>query len=267
MPPRLTKKFISELRKKGRGVTREQVLKQYRNLQLLGRGFRVGKNLKPRKPVDVFKDREVRTLRWAYANNISSSATQYQTGIRSMVYLNDINSPLNGQASGDYLPVGHSNYTSYFTYFKVRKCRVHIEVAPMTSVSTNCTLVIQLVDSSGSSYDITGKQIDAIANMKYIWTYQIDTSKGFKFNRNIDIAKIESLTYSQFNNEISAYRGTLTASAASISASAPARRLSLALCLINNTAAASFTIPYEIELNYECEFMGRKPNTISQTTA
>lgn len=207
----------------------------------------------------------IKRLPYHYANNVVSSTTQYNTGTRSLFYINDTNRPLWNQASTDFLPVGYDTYMLYYQYFKVRSARIHIEIAP-TNITQNCTLVIYVMNSS-NSIDITNKQIDEIAALDNLWTYQLSPDKPFKFNRTIDIAKLEGLTQRQMSSDIINYKGQLTLSAgqAATATYTPPRNCQLALCLINNTNTTAISIPYELDITYNTQFFGKKSQSNSRS--
>lgn len=204
-------------------------------------------------------------LKYQYANNLTSSATQYDCGTRQMFRLNDINRPYVGQAAGDSLPENHYNYLQFFTNFKVTAAKVHIEIAP-TNITKNTTLVIFQMRST-NTFDITNLTVKEIQHLDHLWTYQLSPDKPFKFNRYIPIHAVEGLTVRQLKDDFTFYQGQITATIANANTAAyyPARIPTLCMCLINNTDASVASVPYEIDITYYTAFTQRKSNIASNS--
>lgn len=208
----------------------------------------------------MFRNREYAMLRYVDNGNLQSAVTQYRTGSILGYMLNGINTPNIAQIVGDHLPQGYACYNGIFGQAKVKKCKVKLEIAPNTT-GKQLQLVVALnnaQDLASNIYPVPNQTADfsGTSQRRNVWTYPLPVDKKFTFNRFIKIADLQSISKSQFDNNIDDFTTVMTTVLGALG-SVPAKRCDIRFGIINNTDGTAVDLPYEIETHYYTEFFDR----------
>lgn len=226
---------------------------------------KIYKKKKTNSSVNVFRDREVRTLRYSNSDNFVTALNRYKTGIREYFRLNDINRPLFAQAVDDALPTNFGVFDQFFDKFKVHEAYIKLDVSPNIT-GKNVEIVIQYLNSANDK-DITGLELNDLVGTRHLLHYNLPTDKKFTFKKKIRVCDIEGIKPTQFDADLSNYTGQLTTSA-SLAGTVdyrPKNPCDLVICLINNSDNTIVEIPFTLTIDYKTEFFGREKNIFAKS--
>lgn len=220
-------------------------------------------SLPPKK--QPFSHYERTNMKYQYNNDLVSYTTQNISGTEFAFSLNDINRPYYSQASGDYLPMGHSQYRAVFNRFKVYSAKVQLTMNP-NMTGKQLTLLVMLNNSQNIANTVQNVNATSQSGLQNTWTYVLPSDKKFKWSKYISMTSLESLKRNQFDADLLLYHGTPTNSAALIPTSGPSRKPTFKFSLINETDNTAVTIPFEVNINYYTTWYDRHRMTQSTTT-
>lgn len=219
----------------------------------------------PQPKKQPFSHYERTNMKYTYNNDLVSSTTQNLSGTEFAFSLNDINKPYYNQASGDYLPMGHSQYRAVFNKFKVYSTKLDLVFNP-NMTGKQVTLLVMLNSSQNLANTVQNVNAQSNTGLQRVWTYVLPTDKKFKFSKYVSITALESIKKNQFDCDLTYYHGTPTNSAALINASGPARKPTFKFSLINETDNVAVQIPFEMNISYYTTWYDRHRMPQSQTT-
>lgn len=223
---------------------------------------RTFRRAKPQK--QPFSHHEYTNMKYQYNNDLQTNATVNLSGTEFPFFLNDINRPYFAQTAGDKLPSGHVQYTNVFNKFKVNAAKITFEMNP-NMTGKQLTLLMQLNNSSNYYQAIQGVSAQSVSGYQNTWTYIIPSDKKFKFTKYVSIQKLEALTSLQFKADLDKYCGTPTSNNTLIASYGPKKPITFKFSLINETDATVVSVPFEIKIDYYCQWYDRQRLPQSQT--